>query len=178
MVALAVLGLAVASGAPALAQRTGQAVEAGISDPTPDPGQRVTVTGTEWAPGTEVTIRFAGEPVGFTTVGHDGRFSRSVPIPDDAEAGDAEVAVEGTDAQGEPATFTIPVTVTGDGTPRGGYVWVAVVAGIVGAILLGGALLLLWRRRRVSVAQMERMSLDPVPDPDPRKTRPRDGVES
>lgn len=154
---------------PAGSQPTGDIVEAGISSANLEAGGTATVFGRGWLAESEVTILFDGQRVGATTVGDEGRFSREVAVPGGAEAGEAELTVEGTDAGGEPASYSIPVTISGDGTPRGAWVWVGVTAAVVAGVLLVAGLLLLWRRRRASVAELERSGLDPVPDPDPRK---------
>jgi hypothetical protein len=141
--------------APAWAQYPGGAA-AGASDPTPQCGQTFTTSGSNWLPGSTVTITFAGTSLGTATVDAQGAFSAPVSIPCGGAAAtcgtSSQITVTGTDANGDPATVPFSVTIS-CGTAFTGSrfnlpMGVLLAAGL---LVVGSAALVVARRRRLGV---------------------------
>lgn len=166
--ALAVV-LAAALAAPAAAQvPSGETTEVGASRSEAPAGDEITVHGSGWEPGAQVTLRIAGQPLAATTVGADGRFARPVMIPNDLGPGSYEVTAEGPDATGNATSLTFQVEVVEGATPRGSFVIVGIVAAIT---LLVFVVTLIWffgKRRRTSLAEAAEAGETPAANPDPR----------
>lgn len=118
-----------------------------IDDATPAPGQEVKVTGRKWEPKSTVTVRFVqdanNQVMGTANVNGAGRFAKHLAIPADADPGPAQVRVEGTDENGDPATCVINITVSASASARSMSVaapftpaTVALLLGTVGTVLV------------------------------------------
>lgn len=84
------------------------------SDSTdPNPGQNVTLTGSDLPAGATVTAELHSTPVdlGTSTVRDDGTFTLNTVIPNTVEPGDHHYVVTITPLEGEPQTSELPVTV-------------------------------------------------------------------
>lgn len=94
-------------------------------------GDTIEISGSEWAPGEDVSIGFSKDgntviPVGVVRPGSDGRFTASVQVPN-LPPGSATISVTGSmSAPGLGVFFDIvAVTVTPDSAPVGSFVSVA-----------------------------------------------------
>ena len=93
--------------APALAQYPPPPIDITIVTP----GAIIEVTGSEWGPGTEVTITRrnpsgSGTERTTATVAEDGTFSAPVEVPEDAAGTEIQYEVSGVDEQGQERTET------------------------------------------------------------------------
>lgn len=72
-------------------------------------GQRATVTGRDWPPGTAITITFDTPPVtlGTTNAGGDGSFATTVTIPRDAPPGLHTITMSGGGAQSPMQVYVV-----------------------------------------------------------------------
>ena len=121
------------------------------------PGGQVTVSGKGYAPHSTITVLVYSEPRVLTTVVSDefGAFTTAVTVPDDLRSGRHTLVASGFDALGNVRTMTLPVTVsdgtTGDGelASTGADIALPAIGGWA-AVALGGALLLIGRRRTTS----------------------------
>jgi hypothetical protein len=85
-----------------------------VSDATPQPGQRITVTARGFYPGSPALLYYLPEvDLGDATVGEDGTFSKAVTIPLDSFDGKKQVVVRGFAADGSPAYVTADLTMVG-----------------------------------------------------------------
>ncbi|MET0302718.1 MAG: GH92 family glycosyl hydrolase [Microbacteriaceae bacterium] len=142
-----------------------------LSTDSARPGDAITVSGTGYASGEEVTVTFNSEPVllGTFAVNADGVFSVTVEIPEDATLGEHTIVVEGlsSGATASAAISIVEQVTPGEGTgpaAPGGYEGILGNTGTEGVPALGGfalALLLLGavgvgigvlRRRRIRAA--------------------------
>lgn len=131
---------------------------AALSDTAVVPGQVITVSGSGWLPGSEVTITIFSTPrqLGTATVDGDGQFSTQVTIPSDLSPGEHTLRVEGTNADNEPRTVDVAVTVAEPGAAADPDLAVtgegSLLAGLMGIGLLGagGGALVLARRRQAT----------------------------
>jgi hypothetical protein len=99
----------------AFAQYPPTAATAEVSDSTVTPGQTITVSGSNWEPGSTVEIRLMSQTffLGRADVAADGTFSTSVTIPAEVSPGTHVLEVSGTDVNGNPAIATTILTVLG-----------------------------------------------------------------
>lgn len=103
-VVLAAAGLLLASllAGPAAAQVYPPAPEITVGTP----GAVITITGTDWGPGTDVVVTYPnanGAAVTTTaTVAGDGTFEAQLQLPSDAALGETDLQVQGTGSDGEP----------------------------------------------------------------------------
>ena len=125
----ATLLAAVAFAVPASAQY-GDSPSPGVSNPSPEAGSEITVSGSGCGAGGTVTISLDGEVVATTVADDDGNFSVEIPVPDEpgnyvlsigcasagVAAGALNVAGSGELAGGELAGGSIPAcgSFTGD----------------------------------------------------------------
>ena len=117
-------------------------------------GQRVTLSGSGYAPGTTVTVLVHSEPQILTTIVTDaaGSFSVEVTLPRGLPAGRHTLVASGLDALGNVRTLTLPVTVArgttrlGELASTGADTALPAIGGLA-AVAAGGALLLTARRR-------------------------------
>ncbi|MCF6745031.1 fibronectin type III domain-containing protein [Blastococcus sp. KM273128] len=132
----------------------GRLQKAGAAGSTVAPGQKVTLTGAGFSPGSEVTVLVYSEPqvLATTVADGDGRISVEVTVPAGLAAGDHTLVAIGVDAAGHPYTLTLPITVSGGTTGSGGLAYTGAdiafpAIGGVAALAVGGALVLAGRRR-------------------------------
>jgi hypothetical protein len=105
----AVAGLVVVLSAPAGASYPPKAVTCAVAPGAAQPGADVTVQGTNWKPGSPVSIGFLQDgvvPLGTAVTDAHGRFRTGARIPASAHDGRAQVAVTGTSSSGVDATCT------------------------------------------------------------------------
>jgi hypothetical protein len=158
MTVAAFLLAGVLMGSPALAQYPPAAPTAEASDTKVVPGQPITVSGTDWQAGSDVTISFLSTPLflGTGTVGPEGTFSAKVTIPSDASAGAHTLRVSGDDRDGVPATVGIAIQVVAaaaeEEVDTGGLAFtgtnISIGLLIVAGLLIAGGLALWAARRR------------------------------
>ena len=112
-------------------------------------GSDGTITGSNWCPGSDVTISVDGDVVGTATVAGDGTFSFDLPASVDTTV-DHTITVEGLQADCTTPftdTFVLGGTGGGGGTAfTGANISVGLTA--LGALLIVGAGALLASRRR------------------------------
>ena len=131
----------------------------GVSDPSINPGDQVTVSGKHWQPGSTVTFTLRPEEInlGSTTVGQNGKFSAVVTIPTSIEAGPHTIVCSGVDRKGDPFVLGIAVTILGvvggggaafTGTVLNVPLWIVLIAALFAAGVVAVAI---GRRRRRSV---------------------------
>jgi titin len=132
-----------------------------VTDVTPAPGQTVTLKFTGFKPGSTVVINIFSDPVLLGTFTADANGTVEVPvlIPAGMEVGSHTIVATGVDAQGNPASMSIPVTVTSNAPtaadPNGGGGFLPRTGGDVAAlvtvggvlVVIGGASALAARRR-------------------------------
>ena len=138
--------------APALAQGYppgAQTIE--ISDSTVNPCETITVSGENLVPGTTVQITFDGQVIGTAVVGADGTYSTTVQIPCATAPGTFVLSAGGVSTQ---------ITVLAAGGAGGGVTGTNLGAGmlIMSALLVAGVTALVVTRRRVRVAQPQRVA--------------------
>ena len=125
-----------------------------VSDSTVVPGQKITVTGTGFAPGATVVITFESTPVTLATVAADsgGTFSAVVTIPTNATPGIHTIKATGAGADGGTLVLSAQVTVSGTSggtlarTGSDNILPLLLVA--AGLVLVGGVLIFSVRRRQ------------------------------
>lgn len=147
----AVTALALTLGAPAMAQTYPPEVlgTVTVSDQAIDCGNEpLTVSGSGWAPGQQVTISFAGEQIGTANPDAQGDFSAQV-VPPDAPQGEHVLRAE----QGaQSATARVTCVSGGVAGAGGGIAFTGANIATAALILLGliaaGALTLAAGRRR------------------------------
>jgi titin len=115
-------------------------------------GEKMTVSGTGYSPVSTVTVLIYSEPRVLATVRTDGSgsFSVEVTVPEGLPAGQHTLVAAGIDPMGAMRYLTLPVTVSGTGTPTLAYTGADVTLPAIGgslAVLVGGGLLLVARRR-------------------------------
>jgi hypothetical protein len=146
MVLFAALAMSLLAAGPALAAYSPPQVS----------GSDGTITGSNWCPGSDVTISVDGDAVGTATVDADGNFSLDLPASVDTSV-DHDISVTGLGSD-----CTTPQTVTfvlgASGTNGGGgtaFTGANVSVGLLalGALLIVGAGALLASRRRGVVAK-------------------------
>lgn len=139
-----------------------------VDDRTVLEGDPVTVRGTGWGPGTTVRILLGDRELGRAAVESDGRFAQEITMPADQGSGEVDLAARGADQTGDPTVLSVSVRVS-EGTPRGTFVMIGIVAGIVLLILVVGFVLVRARRRPPdTLAEDARAGRTPVRNPDPR----------
>jgi hypothetical protein len=114
---------------------------------TPDPGETITISGTGFAPNSEVTIVIYSSPQNLGTVVTDqaGAFSRAVVIPSSLR-GAHTITSMGVDADGAARVLALGVTITGTttgtttGSGSGGGL--AITGAPIVTLLLTGILLI------------------------------------
>jgi hypothetical protein len=119
-------------------------------------GQKITISGTGYAPDTLVTILIYSTPQVLTSVwtDSDGAFTVEVTIPVGLAAGQHTLVAAGVDPNGVMRYMTLPVTVT-EATAVLAYTGADIAApafGGLAALAVGGGLLFAGRRRPVAVA--------------------------
>ena len=124
----------------------------GVSATVVSPGGSLTVGCDNLLPGSSFTIEFLSpEVLASGTVGADGSFSETVTIPSDATPGDHIILVRGTDADGDPVSIEIPITVSGGAAAEGvAFTGANITVGLlllVGLVIAGGTALVAGRRR-------------------------------
>lgn len=138
---------------PALAQGYppgAQTIE--ISDSTVNPCETITVSGENLVPGTTVQITFDGQVIGTAVVGADGTYSTTVQIPCATAPGTFVLSAGGVSTE---------ITVLAAGGAGGGAVTGSNLGAgmlIMGALLVAGVTALVVTRRRVRVAQPQRVA--------------------
>jgi hypothetical protein len=173
LVAAAVLQAAVPASAQVPPPTELEPVQAWVQDTVVTPDDVVTVHGTGWDPESQVEVVLDGRFLVSAGVGRDGRFSRSVAIPNDVAEGDLTLTVSGTDAAGQETEVPIPLTAQEVAAP--GIVLGLIVAVAIGAVLLIAGLLLLWQRRRRTLTEDVEAGHMPVRNPEPGKApQPKD----
>jgi hypothetical protein len=129
------------------------------SDTTPAPGQAITLTAAGFQVGSTVTFDLFSAPVrlGTAVANTGGTATLTATIPASTPAGSHHIEASGTGANGQPRTISVAITVTGSGS--GGTVPVTgsnsskpMAEMGVGAVALGGLLVLVARRRSKATA--------------------------
>lgn len=142
--------------------------EQSISTSTPAPGQNVTVSavGDCFLPNTQVTVTIdcSPGPLGTFTANSASGVTATVAIPSDCPLGEQTIKVSGTNVFGGKQVLSYPVTVTiggaqavnevptttgtGTGLPFTGNSGTGMFLGIVAALMVMGAGLVVGARRR------------------------------
>lgn len=138
-----------------------------IDDTSLVPGERFTVSGSGFRPGSTVEVFFRSDPVllGTLTATATGVVSGSFEVPEGAEPGRHTVELRGVDPDGDPRVLSVTVTVAGataapgerDGRPgaRNLAFTGAMTLGFVtvgGLAVAAGVMLLRLRQRRSGTA--------------------------
>ena len=129
----------------------------GVSDSTVLPYEEIVFTGEHFVPGTTVSITLDGVVIATAVVGPHGRYSVTVKIPCDTAPGTHVLGAGG-------ATIQITVLSAGGGVPGGGPLVRGTAANlgagilIMCALLVAGVTALVATRRRVRVAQPQRVA--------------------
>ncbi|CAB4556352.1 MAG: hypothetical protein F2534_07385 [Actinobacteria bacterium] len=122
-----------------------------LSDPTPQPGQTVTVTAGGFAPNSPVAIVLGpgGTTLGTTTASGTGSVSATFVVPG-SEAGGRTVVLSGTAPGGEPISRSVGVDVGGvaDDMPSSGGDAAGVLVIAVGVLCAGALMWIVAARRR------------------------------
>ncbi|MGH8925130.1 MAG: hypothetical protein ACRDWA_10910 [Acidimicrobiia bacterium] len=107
-----------------------------------DPGDEVEVSGSGFAPGSEVVLTIESEPVMLATVtaNSGGSFSSIVTVPSNVAAGQHTISATGIDPSGAPRVLAAQVSVGGS-LPFTGLPLDWVVVGAVVLLTLGAAML-------------------------------------
>jgi hypothetical protein len=116
-------------------------------------GEKITITGSGYAPNSLVTILVYSEPQVLTSVWTDstGSFTVEVTVPAGLPAGQHTLVAAGVDPNGVMRYLTLPVTVT-EGTAVLAYTGADIALpafGGLAALAVGGGLLFAGRRRKV-----------------------------
>jgi hypothetical protein len=125
-----------------------------VSDSPVAPGKKITLSGTGYAPFSEVVVAIFSEPQVLTTVVTDanGAFTVEVTVPEGLADGEHTLVASGVDALGNVRTLTLPVTVSGGKAALAVTGADIAVPLTIGLVLLGaGAGLLFVSRRRSAV---------------------------
>jgi LPXTG-motif cell wall-anchored protein len=145
---------------------------AGSSSAAVSDGGTLTLTGQGWLPGSQVDLTLFSTPVplGTATVAADGSFTKTVTIPSSTPPGNHTIVMSGRDANGNPATQSISITVKAAGTASGSNAAPASNARTSGfastgaqkaasmtfvgvtLLLFGGVLVIVFRRRHAARA--------------------------
>lgn len=107
---LAAIAVVALSAAPAAAQEyPPDGTTGGVGTTSPVLGEAVTVSGSGWQPGSQVTLTLLSQPrqLGTAQVAQDGTFSTTVTIPDDVRPGRHTLRIAGTGEDGQPRTADI-----------------------------------------------------------------------
>jgi LPXTG-motif cell wall-anchored protein len=126
------------------------------SDPTPEQGQTITVSGSGCPPNSDVELLLDGQPAGSTTSNSDGSYSGSVTIPPDESTGTHSVTANcGTEVlafeiEVQPMGSTAAAAGTsGSGLARtGSSSTVPLTTVALGLLAAGGLFVVIARRRR------------------------------
>jgi hypothetical protein len=126
-----------------------------VDNTNPSVGGTTVVSGSDWCPGTKVTIYVNNVQVGTATVGADGTFSTTITIPPGTPPGPADIVVTGIgkDCQ-TPQTVTRHIVVSARGGGGAGHELpftgsnVSLGALILFALLAVGGVSLIGGRRR------------------------------
>lgn len=166
---LLALGMSLIVTAPAVAQQRApeDVVSAEVEPREARVGASVEVTGTGWAPETQIEIAYRNRPLAFATVAAEGTFRADVQVPNVEAPTAIRLDVSGTAVTGEETSFEVQLNVE-TGTPRGTWIVLGVVAAVVLLVLILGWAMIL-RRRRPSLRQQVAEGKTPVRNPDPRK---------
>ena len=113
--------LMLAASPAAHAQGYGPAASLAVSDTSVNPGQVVTVRGSGYADGAQLTLIFESTPVelGRATADGSGSFSRDVTIPANATPGTHTIRATGLGANGSRLEQSVRVAVLGASTTGG-----------------------------------------------------------
>jgi hypothetical protein len=129
----------------------------GISSGTVTAGQSVTVSGTGYAPYSQVSVLVYSTPtlLGSAEADANGAFSLTVTLPAGLAAGSHTLVAAGVDEAGNPRYLTMAITVAAATGGPGGLAYTGAsvalpVIGGLGALVLGGGLVLAGRRRRMA----------------------------
>jgi hypothetical protein len=142
---MALTALLLLPGAALAQQYEGETDTLDVSTLEPAPGEAVTISGSGFAPGSEVTITIESTPQTLTTVSADadGAFTATVQIPTDLSPGSHTLKATGVTPDGATLVLSTEVTVagtgaelaeTGEGVPRTVFI---VAAALAGVLLLG-----------------------------------------
>jgi LPXTG-motif cell wall-anchored protein len=134
-----------------------------VSDTTVVPGQPIDISAGLFVPGSPASFTFFSQPVnlGTATADADGVATLSVTIPSDATPGTHTITASGTGIDGEPLSVSTTVTVLADGAagaddgatgglPRTGSDPMPIARIAAALVAVGGGLLFITRRRRIS----------------------------
>lgn len=117
-------------------------------------GEQITISGTDFLPGSTVDLVVYSTPVklGTATVLADGTFSATVTLPKDLTNGVHHLVASGVDVNGNPRVLVVEVTVSG-GTAvlaMTGFSALPVAGAGALALIAGGGLLVVSRRRQAA----------------------------
>jgi hypothetical protein len=117
------------------------------------PGEKVVLRGEGYAPNSAVTVAIYSEPQELTTVFTDanGAFEVTVAVPAGLAAGTHTLVATGVDRDGNVRNLTLPVTVAANGAASLASTGADIalpLSGGIGALLVGGSLLVAARRRQ------------------------------
>jgi hypothetical protein len=147
LVVLACLG---SLAGPALAQSATEAEVCGVDDTTLVPGQTITVTGSGYPPGSEVTITLSpgGIELGTATADDQGNFSETFVIPADLEPGAYTIACSRVGGETIGNDVTIVGAAVGGTAFTGSSLNVPLWTLLIAVLLGTGLVLVLAGRRR------------------------------
>lgn len=122
-----------------------------VSTSEPAPGGSVTISGSGFAPGSEVTITIESTPQTLTTVfaDADGSFSATVQIPTDLSLGPHTLQATGVTPDGATLVLSSELTLAAPGSEEAEGLPIAVVViavALAGVVLLGAVGLLIRAR--------------------------------
>ena len=123
-----------------------------VSDDVVTRGQRVTVMGDGWRPGTRVSIAIESRTVGDAGVDEAGEFLTAVEVPRDIDVEVAQLTVTGTERLGSPSSYSVSLEI-GRERPRG--VWITIAGAALVVLVLLALTRSALRRRNLSPARRE-----------------------
>jgi hypothetical protein len=117
-------------------------------------GEKITVSGKDFLPGSTVDVIVYSTPVklGSVVVGTDGTFSYTVTLPKELENGVHHLVASGVDVNGNPRNMVVEITVSGGTAVLAftGFSALPYVGAGALALLAGGGLLVASRRRQAA----------------------------
>jgi uncharacterized membrane protein len=123
-----------------------------ITNPSPQPGGTVTVSGQNCDVNSPVTVSFDGTQIGSGTTDGSGNYSITVTIPSDASPGHHTITVTGASCSGTLGIEVVaPSSANGGGSLAGTGVAVVGIGALGVVLLVGGGMMLLAGRRRSHV---------------------------
>jgi len=126
-----------------------------VDDDSPEPGDTITISGSNWEPGATATILVGGAEVGTATVGEDGTWTFEHTIPNDMEPGVYEVTADGCesgDVLSTTITVTAPAAAAPAAIPRTGSSSTEPLVRTGAVLIAAGAVLVYAVRRRHQAA--------------------------